>query len=319
MTNFRIQTLEEIGFKWSYSSAIWEVRLSELTDYRKIQGHCNVRTHYSENIKLAKWVNNQRCQYRFHLEGKPSSMTNFRIQALESLGLKWSVRVTATWEVRLNELADYRKIQGHCNVPTHYSENIELAHWVAKQRRDYRLHVKGTTSPMTLSRIQALESLGFKWSVLVTAAREDRLSELADYRKIHGHCNVPQHYIKNTNLACWVTTQRRQYTLRVDGKPSYMTLPRIQELESLGFEWKPSISRRTGNRKKASVEDDTTSVRERAVEVPDHVQTTAQTQKDFSGREIRSSKQVDGAFVSGVSDWNGEAHLSYIPGRTEEI
>jgi hypothetical protein len=44
---------------------------------------------------------------------------------------------------------------------------------------------------MTLSRIQTLESFGFEWgSHSHSAAWEDRLSELADYRKIHGHCNV---------------------------------------------------------------------------------------------------------------------------------
>jgi hypothetical protein len=31
-----------------------------------------------------------------------------------------------------------------------------------------------------------------------------RLSELADYRKIHGHCNVPAKYSENTKLGNWV-------------------------------------------------------------------------------------------------------------------
>jgi uncharacterized C2H2 Zn-finger protein len=51
---------------------------------------------------------------------------------------------------------------------------------------------------------------------------------------------------------------------------------------------------------------------------PEHAQTTAQTQKAFSGGEIRS-KQVDVASVPEECDWNGEVHLGYIPGRTEEI
>jgi hypothetical protein len=43
--------------------------------------------------------------------------------------------------------------------------------------------------------IGAWASNGTGWS-----AWEDRLSELADYRKIHGHCNVPG-YSENTKLA----------------------------------------------------------------------------------------------------------------------
>jgi hypothetical protein len=144
------------------------------------------------------------------------------------------------------------------------------------------------------------------------------LSELSDYRRIHGHCNIPQRYSENAKLASWVRAQRNQYMLHVKGKPSQMTLPRIQELESLSFEWKPSSGRRKGIPKKPSVDNNATCVRERAVEASEHVQATAQTQKDFSGRESRSNS-VDVAFVPEESDWNDEVHLGYIPGRTEEI
>jgi hypothetical protein len=87
----------------------------------------------------------------------------------------------------LSELADYRKIHGHCNVPRNNKEN---ASWLrgSQPKGAYRLHKKERIvydSP----RIQELESLGFEWNG--QRRLEDRLSELADYRKIHGHCNVP--------------------------------------------------------------------------------------------------------------------------------
>jgi hypothetical protein len=107
--------------------------LSELADYRKIHGHCNVPRRYSENTKLAYWVAKQRCQYKLHKEGRKSLITAFRIQELESLGFDWVVCINA-WEDRLSELADYCKMQGHCNVPKNYSENTTLAHWVSNQR-----------------------------------------------------------------------------------------------------------------------------------------------------------------------------------------
>jgi hypothetical protein len=62
----------------------------------------------------------------------------------------------------LSELANYRKIHGHCTVPYTYSENPKLGTWVRNQRSLYKLHLKGTTSPMTIFRIQKLESLGFE-------------------------------------------------------------------------------------------------------------------------------------------------------------
>jgi hypothetical protein len=197
-------------------------------------------------------------------------MTPLRIQELERQGFEWDCSGFA-WECRLRELADYRKIHGHCNVPKNYSENSKLGSWVANQRRQYRSHRDGKPSPMTTFRIQELERLGFEWDCYGTAW-EDHFSELANYRKIYGHCNVPQNYSENTKLANWVTTQRRQYKLHLKGKKTFMTLSRIQALESLGFEWKPSTGPRKGTPKKRSLDDDGTRGRERAVEVPEHMQ-----------------------------------------------
>jgi hypothetical protein len=142
----------------------------------------------------------------------------------------------SSWELRLRELADYCKIHGHCNVPQQYIENKKLGHWVANQRKQYKLQQKGKKSFMTTSRIRELEKLGFEWNSR-SDAWDDRLSELAAFRKIHGHCNVPKSYSENTKLGKWVQTQRKQYKCHLEEKPSQKTLFRIQALEGLGFEW----------------------------------------------------------------------------------
>jgi transposase-like protein len=234
----RIQKLESLGFEWDSRSANWEGSLSELADYRKIHGHCNVPNRYSENTKLGQWVMHQRRNYRLHLEGKKSHLTTLRIQALKSMGFEWDDGRVAVWDDRLSELADFRKIHGHCNVPTsRYCENTKLSVWVKEQRVNYRLHLEGKKSTMmTALRIQALKSLGFEWDCGRGAVWDDRLSELADFRKIHGHCNVPQKYSENTKLGIWVSKQRAQYKLDREGKTSRMTPFRIQALKSLGFE-----------------------------------------------------------------------------------
>ena len=84
--------------------------------------------------------------------------------------------------------------------------------WVKTQRPQYKLHREGKASHMTLPRIQELEGIGLDWGICYDTW-EDRLSELADYRKIYGHCNVPQYYSENKKLGCWVQTQRTQYKL----------------------------------------------------------------------------------------------------------
>jgi hypothetical protein len=145
------------------SSPSWEDRLSELADYRKNNGHCNVPgQNYNDNSKLASWVANQRQQYKLQQEGTKSHMTTFRIQALESLGFVCGVYHGATWEAHLSELADYRKIHGHCNDPHRYSKNSKVGYWVTTQRYNYNKHREGKKSPLTAARIQALESLGFE-------------------------------------------------------------------------------------------------------------------------------------------------------------
>jgi hypothetical protein len=231
----------------------WEDHLNELADYHKLYGHCNVPYNYSGKSQLGKWVANQRTKYSLQVKGKVSPMTPSRIKELESLGFEWDSH-SAVWEDRLRELAIYRKLHGHCNVPENYSENTTLANWVKKQRCQYRLHLKRKASNMTTYRIQELESLGFECDSR-SAAWKDRLSELADYCKIHGHCNVPRRYSENTKLSNWVGVQRKQNKLQVEGKASGMTLSRVRALEGLGFVWKASIGRGYGAPKKPSLGD----------------------------------------------------------------
>jgi hypothetical protein len=56
-----------------------------------------------------------------------------------------------------------------------------------------------------------------------------------------------------------------------------MTLCRIQELESLGFEWGRYGGRRKGTPKISSLDEDATRVRGRVVEALEHVETTGET------------------------------------------
>jgi hypothetical protein len=115
-----------------------------------------------------------------------------RIQELESLGLNGTV--TRRLEDRLSELADYRKIHGHCNVPRNNSENTKLAN--GSQQR--RLQVAPRRKEIVYNALHpGIGKLRFEWNSHSTAW-EDRLSELADYRKIHGHCNVPRNNSENT-------------------------------------------------------------------------------------------------------------------------
>lgn len=139
------------------------------------------------------------------------------------------------WSLRYKELLEFHKEHGHAAVPHTYPPNPQLARWVKRQRRQYKLRKDNRQSTMTTERLDMLASVGFIWDSHDVNWRE-KLDTLITFRKENGHCNVPSNY-SDKKLATWVKCQRRQYKLYWDGKPSAMSPERILELEKVGFEW----------------------------------------------------------------------------------
>jgi len=139
------------------------------------------------------------------------------------------------WSVRYNELLLFLREHGHAAVPHTYPANPQLARWVKRQRRQYKLRKDGKASTMTVERLELLSSVGFIWDSHDVNWRE-KLISLTEYRVKYGNCNVPSNY-QDKKLATWVKCQRRQYKLYNAKRPSAMSLERINELEKIGFEW----------------------------------------------------------------------------------
>jgi hypothetical protein len=81
-----------------------------------------------------------------HLRRKDIAYDTFRIQALKA----WVSNGTARHigKTAVSELADYRKIHGHCNVPKRYSETSS---WFfgSETKGPIQVAPEGKTSPMT--------------------------------------------------------------------------------------------------------------------------------------------------------------------------
>ena len=92
MTPERRQSLEDIGFVWDFHGDIWEERIAELKAFKAEHSHCNVPCPYPENPGLGIWTKCQRRQKRLLDEGKPSSMTQARIEELDAIGFTWGLR-----------------------------------------------------------------------------------------------------------------------------------------------------------------------------------------------------------------------------------
>jgi hypothetical protein len=140
------------------------------------------------------------------------------------------------WMERYQDLVEYDRVHGHCNVPHVYRDNPSLGQWVKRQRHQHKLQQQSQHSHLTHDRIQMLEVLGFIWDSH-GAAWEKNYQELKEFRNAHGHCNVPCVYQGNPKLSTWIKRQRLQYRLFVANQPSAMTHGRFMKLENLGMVW----------------------------------------------------------------------------------
>jgi hypothetical protein len=147
-----------------YQAENWSERYEALIEFRKNHGHCLVPNSYPEDVALAQWVKRQRYQYKLKQEGKRSTLSDERVEALENIGFVWDSH-RAVWDERFNELIDYKRVNGNCNVPSRYTDNRQLAVWVKRQRRQYKFYRTNKPSSMTEERITRLESIGFEWDL----------------------------------------------------------------------------------------------------------------------------------------------------------
>ena len=69
------------------------------------------------------------------------------------------------FDLRVDELREYKNKFGHCNVPSKYAENRALGNWSSNLRTAYSQIQRGRKPIIKLSseRIELLEKIGFKW------------------------------------------------------------------------------------------------------------------------------------------------------------
>ncbi len=191
----------------------WEVMFQQLVEFKKRFGHCKVPRKWEENRKLVFWVVNQRViQDRLPFSKRAK---------LESIGFDWDPVETA-WKEMFSKLLLFKQKQGHCNVPSTWKENRALAIWVTGQRCN--------KNQLSHDRVAKLNSIGFDWDPLETTWNQ-MFKQLEDFKKKHGHCNVPAIYKINDQLGRWVNTQRNT-------KDS-LSPERKARLDFAGFDWDP--------------------------------------------------------------------------------
>jgi hypothetical protein len=124
-------------------------------------GHCNVQPSNPDYPKLGLWVKEQRRHYMLMKQGRPSHMTLERFRQLSALDFCYDTH-EATWQHRLAELEEFKRIHGNC-VVSNSNANAKLSVWVHHQRRQYKKLLLGLPSHMSQDRMTALNDIGFVW------------------------------------------------------------------------------------------------------------------------------------------------------------
>jgi Helicase associated domain len=163
MDQEQIDRLNELGFTWDVNAATWDRQMANLRSFHRFHGHCNVSSRDTQYPSVYQWMREQRRQYKWLQKGETSFLTKARMEALESVNFSFD-SFGATFSTRLQELTEFRRVYGHCDVPPHYSESSKLFVWVQRMRREYKLKSMGENSILRQTHILALNELDFSWT-----------------------------------------------------------------------------------------------------------------------------------------------------------
>jgi superfamily II DNA or RNA helicase len=235
LSETRYNALNETGFVWTRSlrrtgtprsrvrvkefpiTRIWDEMYSDLVEFFKLNGHCNVPELWSAQPELPRWIAVQR------RAKKQNQLTTEHASRMEEIGFAWTSH-DGGWDAMFAKLAEQMRPMNN-GKPRESLPSVELKRWMLTQRQSKK---RGELDP---EREKRLTSIGFEWEPF-SAQWEKMLAELKQFHVEHGHCRVPTGWAMNSVLANWVGVQRAR---KIDGKLSAV---RQRSLDTLGFTWR---------------------------------------------------------------------------------
>jgi hypothetical protein len=149
----REKRLEEIGFEWVLTLATWDEMYALLKQFKKREGHYKVpKFHREGRADLGRWVKSQR-----YLT-KTGTLNPHRQKLLDEISIELVGRKNRVWEESFSVLKQFKKREGHCDVPPGKTEDGgRLRIWVLLQRR------LKATQKLNPNNEKQLEEIGFVW------------------------------------------------------------------------------------------------------------------------------------------------------------
>ena len=121
---------------------LFQKRLEQLYEYRKLHGHGSIPTPYPPNPSLGIWAANIRRQYTLYSKQSNTPYTGYltpsRQKQLLLAGFDFTSLTERQFQSRVNELLLFKKQHGHCMVPEKWESNPTLGAWVSNIRTLYR-------------------------------------------------------------------------------------------------------------------------------------------------------------------------------------
>ena len=218
LSSKRMQRLNEMDFEWDPLTADWEEGFSNLLQFQKQNGHCNVPVRLVQNgYTLGNWVKTQRAARE--------TMSPERKLRLDEIGFAFAP-LNSDWKEGFSKLQQFKEKYGHCIVlKKHKVDDPSFGKWFDKQKRDKK---RGSLST---EKLRMLNDIGFVWSVR-EANWEKGFIKLKKFKEINGSCLVPNGcQVDGYKLRNWVNRQRADRNMH----PA-----RRQRLDEIGFVWDAS-------------------------------------------------------------------------------
>ncbi len=239
----RLVQLEQIDFfkrQLPETQCGWDEMFARLKRHLAKTGSFRCSRQNEEDRKLARWQETQR---KFRRREKLSAE---RIEMLDSIGFRWlsgrrrdrelpsisshaDAPPSKTWDEIHATLAEFFKLQGHCNVPPDWSADPELARWIYAQR------IARKRGQLTAEQIRRLDEMGFAWTAH-EADWDAMFEELAGVLRAQARPGGTGHRA-SAELKRWMLTQR-QFKKR-----GLLAPERERKLASVCFEWEPFANR----------------------------------------------------------------------------
>ncbi len=154
-SNSSSSSRKRLSTKRSAKDKIFQDRLEQIKMFKLIHGHASPTQSFDAG--LYRWCHRKRTS--------KSKLSQEQINELDAIGFNWDCKsyVVKTFEERIQELEEFKKIHNHCKVSVRYDPSLSV--WCQHLKSSYRAISRGTSPHVRLEKeqIEVLSKMGFEW------------------------------------------------------------------------------------------------------------------------------------------------------------